>query len=217
MANYPWASNFLAYAFPCCDCGVCYLTLPTLLIDGDETPYADLSTAQAALTDLVAGCMVQQSPTNNDVVFSASMTGETLNISREEDATIDPELAGAAVLFACQATAAGGIAIDYAVNTNAAPSVLGISVAVYAESDLVTPVDSDSDGAPDVSTLSGTFNLTIPSDGVYLVFITYGVAPGDDPILSMDLTASCSSGAAWSICEARAAWDDSGTTAYEAC
>lgn len=199
----------------------CYITLPTVLMNGTDTPYASQALAQAALTDYVAGCMVQQNPPASGEqvdLFTASFASSVLSIARTHSVTTNPEVGAGAVLFSCNVTALGGLQIDYTLNANVAPHIMGLAVQVYAVADVVTPVDTDSDTQLDVASISGTFNLTVPSDGVYYVFMSYGIySSGGSPVTSLAYTGDHSSGGALSICAARAAWDNGGTTEYVYC
>lgn len=217
----PQGEASFEFKMPCCECAQdCYLTIPTLLIDGDDTPYASEAAAIAALAAQVASCLVEQSvPASGDSVdlFTASFAAGTsvLSIARTDSTSMNPQAGGGSMLFRCIATAAGGISVDYSLVPNASPTFLGAGVAVYDTAG--TLIDAISDSQFDVTSISGTFNLTIPTDGQYDVWLTYGTGPSMNLATQLDYTASVYSSGAFSVCPVRAAWDDAGTTTYLLC
>lgn len=71
MSSYPWASNFLAYAFPCCDCGLCYFEV------GDGQTSEAESTAWLAARG--AACIVYGASSASDPLsHTASLTSNLL-------------------------------------------------------------------------------------------------------------------------------------------
>lgn len=71
MSDYPWASNFLAYAFPCCDCGVCNFAVGSGLTSEAE--------ATALLAARGAACIVYGESTASDPLsHTASLTANLL-------------------------------------------------------------------------------------------------------------------------------------------
>lgn len=218
MSSYPWASNFLAYAFPCCDCGVCYLTMPTLIIDGSETPYADLSTAQTALTDYAPGCIGEFSPwvgpgrTRGTYTASQNVTTKVVSFSDDQTGII-PE---GTFLIAFKLDASGNVTVDYDMALTLSDSG-AVTIELY-QSDQTTLEDSDT-VALGSSGGTGTLTVTVPDTSVYYLKVTYtAVATDGESTNTMIFSADINPpDADLNLCAVRAAWDDSGTTAYEAC
>lgn len=228
--------NWVNYDFspaPCLPCCVlpvsaCELTMPTLLIDGTTTNYSNLASATAAITAQAAsGCLteyvlgepsyqtlnsISSSVTSSILTFQAIITGTT-------------DLSGGSVssgscLERVHVTAAGGINVFQNLTTNhgGLPDVnRSVNVTIYAD-DGTTIVDSGISGdTPFTNYASGTFNLTVPTDGFYYVHTTWQAQTTFASIQgTMDSTIS--SGGTITFCTIRAAYDDgSGGTAYVVC
>lgn len=208
----PQGEASFEFKMPCCECAQdCFLTMPTLLIDGDDTPYADATAAAAALAAQVASCLVEQTvAASGDVIdlFTASFATGTsvLSIARTDSTVSNPQAGGGSMLFRCIATAAGGISIDYSLTPNASPTFLVVDVNVYDTAGSL--IDSASDIQFDTVSLSGTFNLTIPTDGQYDVKISYGTGPSMNLATQLVFTADAYSAGAFSVCPVRAAYAD---------
>jgi len=213
MSSYPWASNFLAYAFPCCDCGGCFLTLPGLLIDATDTPYADQTTAQTALTDQTVGCIAEYAiygggPGETRNAITASQNGTTTVVTLTDD--ISGFVTSSNMLIGFRLSAAGNVSIGYDLALTGATS--GAVTADLYQDDQATLEDTAT-ASTGSGGGTGTLTVTVPDNGTYYLLFSYG-GDGTDLTIEWVITPPATD---LRLCDVRAAWDDSGTTKYEAC
>lgn len=159
----------------CCDCPGCDLTMPTLLIDGTTSSYANLTDATAALADQAAtGCLAEGMATTSAYTrgtlhsdfTSGTFTITTLMNQSDAGGTTSQD----AVTARMYLTAAGGLSCIYDLNATGAgsPAAGNFVVALY-EDDQTSVVGSTGLNS---SPISGTFTPTISRDGYYWLYAT---------------------------------------------
>jgi hypothetical protein len=195
---------------PCC--AVCYLDMPTQIIDGTTDPYASEAAAEAAIAaQTPSGCLAEGNPPGIDQtrdVFTSSFSGGVFDV--ESNWTYDT---GALIYntFFCRVylSAADGLSIDYDfVSTGG--GLPDSAIYVY-EDDQTTLVDS----SLGLANTTGTFAPTIATDGYYWILcLTSDLDPG--PATS-EIRISVTGGAALFPCTARALWDDTVDTGSVIC
>lgn len=196
----------------------CFFTMPTLLIDGDETPYADLSAAQTALSAFAHGCIGQftpfDGPGRSRGTYVASQDGTTKVVSMGDD--LFGAVPSAAFSFSFSLGGAGNLSIGYDVALTLSDS--GVFVVELYQADQTTLQDSDS-ASLGASGGSGTLAVTVPDSSVYYLKISYtATASGGETdntlVVSADVTPPAG---VLGLCAVRAAWDDGGGVNYVAC
>lgn len=161
-----------------CECpepSECYLTIPTLLMDGDDTPYADETAAAAALAALVSGCIAEMvaigggsSRGSHSTVFSSG------TLAFDSTVSTDAQGAGDQILVRLKFDAAATITIHGVAtisSSGSAPYAGGLVASLFDSSG--SPVDSD---VAVVTTLNidETVTVSVPSAGEYDLMINMG-------------------------------------------
>lgn len=213
----------------CCDCPGCFLTMPTLLIDGTTTNYTNSTNAAAAIAaQATSGCLteyilgepsyqtlnsISSSVTSSVLTFQAIITGTT-DLSGNS-------VSSGSCLERIQVTSAGGVNVFQNLTTDhgGLPDVnRSVTVSVYADDGTTLESTGSSSDTPFTNYASSTFNLTVPSDGFYYVLTTWQAITNAFASLQGTMDSTVSSGGAITFCTIRAAYDDgSGGTAYVLC
>lgn len=202
----------------------CYLDMPTTLIDGTTSPYADLATATAAIAaQAMDGCMgegrdltARTLETRSTFVSAFSSNVFTL----DSDATDTGSNATASVIETIVArlylTAADGISINYSISVSGVGTLLtgpgsNMYVRLY-EDDQSTIVSNVSGNG---STLSGTSSPAISIDGYYWVYSYLNRFWDTAGTATSSISLSCTGGTSLAPCTVRAAYG--GTPDYLVC
>lgn len=187
--------------------------MPTLLIDGTTTNYANITDATAAIAAQAAtGCMAEGTAPDaftTRTVFTSTFTAGTFAVTSTQ--TMSGGLAIADnIASRIYITVADGLTTIYNISTSPGTGP-GKSYGLFLyEDDQTTLVDSVTGSAP----ISGTFTPTIPSDGYYWINATASEIFGT----ASSITLSSTGGTSLLPCTVQAAYDDgSGGTAYVAC
>jgi len=216
-----WTTYSLAPRAPCLPCcvtslGGCFITLPTLLYDGTTTPYADLAEATAAINDRTADCLIEYNPQNgpgqSQGAVTASVASGVLSVSNTATSPVSSPLSPNG-LCRVYLTAASDLAVSYNIFTSGASVELGVTVSLW-EDDGSTLVDDQTNSSPAGTTLSGTFNFTVPADGYYYVILNSSGVFIADPF-SMTAQFTANGGGNADFCTVRAAYG--GTPSYLIC
>lgn len=190
----------------------CFLTMPTTLIDGTTTPYTDLPTAQAAMNDQAYDCLLEAlAGSTNRTSLSANVAGSTMTIN--EALNDSPFVGGDSFIARVYLTAANGLGYSYNVTVN--QFCADYQIDLYAD-DQTTVVDSFHDQDAFGPTVSGSGNLTVPSDGYYYVRVNVSGCPSFPTASdSLTFTGTLNVGAGGAFCQPRAAYG--GTPDYVNC
>jgi hypothetical protein len=185
--------------------------MPTVVIDGSDTPYADEATATTAIANQAIDCLIQIDTSNSATNISAAVTVEVLDttdaLDNPPDSLTRTYVAKVDVAGACD------LLMDYDLLWDASAGY-GVGIEVYQE-DGTTLEDSDSTSGT-ATHPTGTLTCTITAAGLYWVKVNYGEAPGGSPT-SLDATISLYSTDPLTWCTiSGAAWDD-GTTGTVTC
>ena len=195
----------------CCGAAACDLTMPTLLIDGTTSPYADSSAAAAAIADQAFNCLLEAlASSTNRVSLTASVASGTMTIN--ESLSESPVVGSDSFITRVYLLAASDLGYTY--NVSVDTTSLSYSIDLY-EDDGSTLVDSASDSDPFGSSISGSGTLTVPSDGYYYVKITVAGTPAFPAATSLTFSGTLVGGASAVFCGIRAAYG--GTPDYLVC
>lgn len=215
------ADRVITSTGPCDCCGAgCFLTMPTTLIDGSTTPYADSTAAAAALADQAApGCFMEGSVMSfgaSRTTFSSAFTAGVLTLL--SDATLTsgfPTFLEDYILARVYLTAADGLSIDYNMSlvNPGVLALLAMGIDLF-EDDATTLVDTTASGPSDV-TFAGTWAPTIPADGYYYIKASAFIAPDTAGTQSTSMALDISGGASLIPCTVQAAYG--GTPDYLVC
>lgn len=191
---------------------VSYLTLPTIPIDGTMTPYADLTTAQDALTNKVANCITEYSPYNGpgQTRNSISASQNLINTVVSLNDSLSGFFTNSNMLIVFRLTAGGNVSIGYNVVLTGATGG-SVSADLY-RADQTTLQDSDF-AVYGAGGGSGTLTVTVPDNADYYLLLGYG---GDGTDLTVAFTVTPPA-ADLILGLVRAAWDNGGTTEYVYC
>lgn len=224
-----WITYDLSPA-PCLPCCVlpsqaCYLTMPTSLVDGTTTNYADSTAAAAALASQAApGCYAEANElvgSETRTTLSSSFSGGVLSAATAKNTpfgSVPGSGSFSSIIVRVYLTVADGLSVVYSLTASGSiPDDLfgGFSVILYQDNQS-TIVDSVISDTP----ISGTFSPTIPSDGYYYIKANaaWNSLIGTDDATSSASMSSITGGSSMVPCTARAAYDDgSGGTAYVLC
>lgn len=182
----------------CCNQN-CEYTMPTLLIDGTATPYADSATANAALAAGTVSCLIQ---TDKASSTSASANSTALTAST---ALVGPErFAKYKYGFAATVGTAG---VDMAYSWGAGSGSY-VTFSSYDASWNLLETDTG-------SASSGTLHLNVNSSGCENFYVEFLAGFGSaDP---STLTVTVTSNATWTLAAIQAAYTDGGGTNYVPC
>lgn len=182
---------------PCCaaEPQVCSCAL---LIPPYASPYADLTTAETAITDNTDACIAYYEASTLSSL-TASFDGTTL-VMDGVDAASGP---GASLLFYASVSLLAGqtLSAAYVVTTDGSLSIDPIFTLYRC--DAATVVDTDTDAAT-----SGTLTVTADVDGEYYIFLNSAATGATNFSMNNDITCS----GTWWVNPVIAQWDDSGTT-----
>lgn len=198
----------------CCDCtgrtepcDSC--TSPTgcecaLLIPPFDPPYANYATAEAAIADYVADCVMYAISADNTQLdtYTVALTS-----------TLDVDLAsassrGGSAYFSVSLLSGGTVSISASVTTDGTNPARPASVVASLYDCSGTLVDQDTITGTE-TTASGTLVVTAPADGEYILVLD-GSGAGDAATFSYSSTSTFSG--TFTINPVIALWDDSGTT-----
>lgn len=187
--------------------------MPTILVDGTTTKYANSTTATAAINSQgPSGCLFEGVDVtgNTRTTFSSSFSGGSLSIL--SDVSWTTGTFQDIITERLYLTSSGGITIVYNMSTTfAGAGPNGYNISIYADNE-TTLIDSVG-GVPNAS---GTKTVTIPSDGYYRLYAIL-LQASSPPVATTSINLSCS-GTGMVPCNLRAAYDDgSGGTAYVIC
>lgn len=203
-------------ATPCDCCGEaepCYFTFPPVSgfpipifpIDGTDSPYPDEATAEDALANQAGDCLTYLTPRLDELIsrtFSATLPGNVLTVSDVTVRASSSEYSQAAA-FKGYFLAAAGLSIAYNFDWSAAADAGALLIEVY---DITgTVVDSFSISSVPAS---GTFNVTIPSDGFYYVLVSSQVSQSTPTGGTYTLEFEADGGASAQFCVVRAAYGE---------
>lgn len=192
----------------CCGGAACDLTMPTLLIDGTTSPYADSSAAAAAIADQASsGCYAEGRPQGSDTrtTFSSSFSSGTLDVQQDYSWTVNPVNQFAIRMYL---TSADGLSVSFDFVTTGGTGMATSALVLY-EDDQTTVIDSDSGSG----NRSGTFAPSIATDGYYWLKTTTSDLPFGSGTSA--ITISVTGGASFLPCTVRAAYG--GTPDYLVC
>lgn len=204
----------------CCGSAGCFLTMPTTLIDGTTTPYADSTAAAAALADQAAsGCYMEGSVMSfgaSRTTFSSAFASSVLTLL--SDATLTsfaPAFLEDYILTRVYLTAADGLSIDYnmALTHPGMMALLAMVIELY-EDDGTTLVATTYSGPTDLAFV-GTWAPTIPADGYYYIKSFAQVAPDSAGTQTTSIALDITGGASLIPCTVQAAYG--GTPDYLVC
>ncbi len=220
-----WSNFVVAGGGGCTCCGNnvvgCNFTLPTPILDADFTPpYANISVATSVIANNTAGCLIQHqiagtTPTINNVnatVISAGILNVRCNyVSTDAAAQHDDELLRGYFY------AASGITVTYALQSNIAIDFLQARVDLYLD-DGYTTSNSQSAFALLATSISGSFNIPIPSDNYYyLEFINDYSVTGLNGAFTAFSNCTANGGTSANFCSIRAAYTNGNATDYLVC
>lgn len=199
-------------AGPCGCCGTperCLLTMPTNLIDATTTPYADLSTAEAALADQALGCIVEASESSSSgkvrTAGDASYSAGTLDITSSMGVTA--AFGTERFLFGALMSA-GTLTVAYVLDGSGDVAYGDVEITLY-DSDW-SEVDSDLASYDELPPVTDSLSVVVPSSGLYFLLIRC-VAGNILEVATSDLSFSISGAGLGLPCLLRAAYDDGGT------
>lgn len=202
----------------CGCCGgstVCYLTMPTTLIDGTTTNYANSTAATAAISaQTPSGCMCEcfNPGGGTHTVFTTTFVSGTFTITSQWTSSGGPPTvpAGDSLASRVYLTAADGLSITYNITLTSPFGPAGVQINLYAD-DQTTLVDHSPPGG---TPYSGTYAFTVLSNGYYWIQVAFSAPGASNPSTSL----TCTGGTSLLPCTARAAYDDgAGGTAYVVC
>lgn len=210
---YIYGSTSTGNCYCCQEPPECWLTMPTLLIDSTETPYADETTAQAAIDDQAYDCLLEAvAAATNRTSLTASLSGGQMTINEQLDDS--PFVGGDSFVTRCYLTAANGL--DYSYNVSVDSANVNYLIQLY-EDDGTTLVDSFNDFDFMGSSISGSGNLAFSADGYHYVKIFVSSGPAITPSTSLTFSGTIDGGSGASYCPIRAAYDDGVGTSYLIC
>lgn len=204
-----------------CACGTsdCFLTLPTVAMDGDATPFADVSAATAALGARASGCLFEFPPSGGGAVrgsHSSSFSSGTLAYASSMSTTGPGS--GDNVLCKLKFAAAATITVRgiLSVSTVAGGPYSVVLGGLLLAADGLTVVASDGLSEPDLS-LDRTITLAVPAAGEYYLSLSIGGGPTEELEEAASSTQSyaITANQVFSVCPVRAAYG--GTPDYVVC
>lgn len=184
--------------------------MPTLLIDGTTSPYANSTDATAAIAaQAPTGCMFEGSVApDTRTVFTSSFSSNTLICTSEQTVAFGLGLFNA-ITSRVQLSATDGISVDFVVG---ATYHFANSGGCYLyEDDETTLVSSNT--STNFASYAGNLSPTIATDGFYRLYTVMICTNGGSLTSSITLTAT--GGTTLTACPVDAAYG--GTPDYIAC
>ena len=184
--------------------------MPTLLIDGTTSPYANSTDATAAIAaQAPPGCMFEAVPAaGTRTTFTSSFTSNTLVCTSEQSTGFGLGLSDS-IVSRIQLSATDGISVDFLIGATYHASNNG-GCYLY-EDDETTLVSSNT--STNFASYAGNLSPTIASDGFYRLYTVMNCAAGGSLTSSITLTAT--GGTTLTACPVDAAYG--GTPDYIAC
>lgn len=200
----------------------CFLTIPTLVMDGDDTPYANEGTAITAMAERISDCLVEMVDvvaaggtrgTNSASFVAGTLAYDSTVSTNAGDGSGDQILARLSFASAATISVHG---VGSVVSSGSAPYFGILAVSLYDASGALV----DSASAPVASlSIDETVMVSVPSAGEYFLDVNMGASPSPggagsaSSTNSFDITAD----QPFTPCEPRAAYDDGGGTSYVSC
>lgn len=200
----------------CCDCsqrmspcdscsfvGNCCMTLPTLVIDDNVSPYANLVTAQSALSSSTSNCLIQINGNMSSHTASVSSDVLSINLINTNHST---SVSSTNSFFSFHCANSSSLNIDFSLVASQTMNVLTINFQLYDGN--WNSISTTSRNTSSNTTLSGSVNIDVPNKGQFYIRLTASAFLSIFSSSFSQTTSISGSGDTISFCTIRAGYVD---------